>query len=129
MKIHFSKGLTAVIVAMGLGSAASFAAPALLGDQPGLKTIQYDRYPNDRYPNNGYQDQRGNGTYDRDFRGGSRWRPGQVVPGQVLNLVVPDWEERGLGRPPGGHQWLRVGQQFLLVRVRDGMIARVISFD
>jgi len=66
---------------------------------------------------------------DRDFRGGPKWRPGQVLPGQFLSRVVDDWEERGLSRPPGGHQWVRVGEQFILVRDRDRMIARVLNFD
>jgi Ni/Co efflux regulator RcnB len=66
---------------------------------------------------------------DRDFRGGPKWRPGEVLPGQFLNRVVDDWEERGLSRPPGGHQWVRVGEQFILVRGRDRMIARVLNFD
>ena len=66
---------------------------------------------------------------DRDFRGGPKWRPGQVLPGQFLNRVVDDWEDRGLSRPPGGHQWVRVGEQFILVRERDRMIARILNFD
>lgn len=66
---------------------------------------------------------------DRNFRGGPKWRPGQVLPGPFLNRVVDDWEERGLNRPPSGHQWVRVGEQFILVRGRDRMIARVINFD
>jgi hypothetical protein len=45
------------------------------------------------------------------------------------NRVVNDWEERGLSRPPNGHQWVRVGQQFVLVRGQDGMIARILNFD
>src|SRR3981081_2752644 len=43
---------------------------------------------------------------ERNFRGGPKWRPGQVIPGQFLNRVVDDWEDRGLNRPPGGHQWI-----------------------
>ena len=94
------------------------------------------RYENDNRPQqdqnyyqqdqNPYQDRQ---YGDRDFRGGPKWRPGQVLPGQFLNRVVNDWEERGLSRPPGGHQWVRVGFQFILVRGRDRMIARVLNFD
>ncbi len=89
------------------------------------------RYENDNRPfpqqdRNYNQDRQ---YADRDFRGGPKWRPGQVLPGQFLNRVVDDWEERGLSRPPGGHQWVRVGEQFILVRGRDRMIARVLNFD
>jgi len=134
MKLTISTALLSIIGAMAFGSAAAFAEPALM-TQPGLERIQYNQYP-DQYNQDrrgGYdQDQRGG--YDRDQRYGDsrppfRWRPGQVVPGQAMNFVVQDWEERGLLRPPGGHQWFRVRQQFLLIRVRDRMISRVVTFD
>ena len=83
--------------------------------------------PQDRQQDRNYNQDRQYG--DRDFRGGPKWRPGQVIPGQFLNRVVNDWEERGLSRPPDGHQWIRVGEQFLLVRGRDRMIARILNFD
>src|SRR6266853_118869 len=89
------------------------------------------RYDNDNRPfpqqDRNYNQDRQHG--DRDFRGGPKWRPGQVLPEQFLNRVVDDWEERGLSRPPGGHQWVRVGEQFILVRGRDRMIARILNFD
>jgi len=94
------------------------------------------RYENDNRPRqdpyynqqdqNSYQDRQ---SGDRDFRRGPKWRPGQVLPGQFLDRVVYDWEERGLSRPPSGHQWVRVGFQFILVRGRDRMIARILNFD
>jgi len=99
------------------------------------------RYDNDNHAppqqdQNYYQDRQQDRNYnqdrqygDRDFRGGPKWRPGQVIPGQFLNRVVNDWEERGLSRPPDGHQWVRIGEQFVLVRGRDRMVARVINFD
>lgn len=135
MKIQVSIGLMSLITAMGFGSAASLAEPALPSLPPGVERIQYDRYPDQRR-DNAYQDQRRDDQRrddqrrdnDQDFRG-AKWRPGQVLPGQFLNRVVADWEERGLSRPPDGHQWVRVGQQFVLVRGRDRMIARILNFD
>src|SRR5262249_25647283 len=122
MKIHLSTGLMSVVIVMGLGSAASLAMAAFPENQSRVEQVQYDRSPNQRRDDyNRYPDDR----RDRDFRGGARWRPGQVVPGQLLNQQVYDWEERGLARPYGGARWFRVGQQFLLVRERDRMIARV----
>jgi Ni/Co efflux regulator RcnB len=104
-----------------LSLAASLALPAAAAtvpsfDQTGLRQIQYDR---DR-------DRRDD---DRDFRPDRKWRPGEVLPGRFLNRVVRDWEERGLSRPPNDHQWVRVGYQFILVRGRDRMIARILNFD
>ena len=88
---------------------------------------QDQNYYQDRQPDQNYNQDR---QYsDRNFRGGPKWRPGQVLPGQFLNRVVEDWEDRGLSRPPGGHQWVRVGEQFILVRGRDRMIARILNFD
>ncbi len=89
---------------------------------------QQDRnyYQDRQQDQNSYQDRQ---YGDRNFRGGPKWRPGQVIPGEFLNRVVEDWEERGLSRPPGGHQWVRVGEQFILVRARDRMVARVLNFD
>jgi len=140
MKMHISTGLLSLLVALGLGSSASVAADRLHVEQ-----IQYDRYPDqppggyypgqqrdyypDQQPRGYYPDQPRDGYSGGDFDGVRRWRPGQVLPGQLLDFVVEDWDDRGLGRPPGGHLWVRVGQQFVLVRERDRMIARVISFD
>ena len=119
MKIHLSICLVTMVVA-GLGSMQSFAATVPQNDQRGFQLVQYDRYQDRRFD----RDDRD----DRDFRG-AKWRPGQVLPGQFLDRVVGDWEERGLSRPPGGHAWVRVGQQFILVRFSDRMIARILNFD
>ena len=118
MKIHLSICLVTMVLAGALGTTHSFAAPV------GLQQVQYDRYQDRRSDRDdrGFRD-------DRDFRGGAKWRPGEVLPGRFLDRVVGDWEERGLSRPPGGHEWVRVGQQFILVRVGDRMIARILNFD
>ena len=103
----------------------SSAAVAQRYDNDNRAPPQQDQnYYQDRQ--NGNQDPR---YSDRNFRGGPKWRPGEVIPGQLLSRVVGDWEERGLMRPPGGHQWVRVGEQFILVRGRDRMISRVLNFD
>jgi Ni/Co efflux regulator RcnB len=89
------------------------------------------RYDNDNRPfpqqDRSYNQDRQYG--DRDLRDHQKWRPGEVLPGQLLNRVVDDWEDRGLSRPPSGHQWVRVREQFILVRGRDRMIARILNFD
>jgi len=129
MNIRVSTGVISAIIVMALASSAPFARAEFPSYHGGLQNVQYNQYPGQ--PPDGYndrQDQRRDGYNDRDYRG-PKWRPGQVVPGPFLNRVVYDWEDRGLSRPPGGSQWFRVGQQFLLVRERDRMIARILNFD
>ena len=109
-----------------------------------LTLVQYGQYPDQRPPNyypqdRYYPDDRRDGyyppyppprdSYNQYDRNAPLWRPGDVLPPDLLDFVVDDWERRGLERPPGGHLWVRVGPQFILVRDRDRMIARVISFD
>jgi len=109
----------------------TFLSPAALGqryendNRPPPQRDQY--YDQDRRQDQNYNQAPQYG--DRDFRGRPKWRPGQVLPGQFLNRVVTDWEERGLSRPPSNHQWVRVGEQFILVRESDRMIARILNFD
>jgi len=119
MKSHGTVGLLFLVLALGFGSFVNSAVARPSNDQAFVFRIQYDR---DR-------DQRRDDYNDRDSRGPHKWRPGEVIPGRFLNRVVDDWEERGLSRPPGGHHWVRVGEQFILVRERDRMIARILNFD
>jgi len=121
MNIHATM-LTAALVAVGLGYALPFSTRAHANDLQPLQQVQYDRDGGGRYDRDRRDD-------DRDFRHDAKWRPGEVLPPPLLNRVVGDWEERGLSRPPDGHEWVRVREQFILVRVRDRMIARVLNFD
>ena len=130
MKMQIS--FLSIVTAVGL---AATAAPA--SAQPLVHPVQYDRYE----PRGGYYppapppyrgERRDDSQYpspDAYDRSYPLWRAGDVVPGQALDFVVDDWEPRGLERPPGGHQWFRVPGQFILVRERDRMIARIITFD
>jgi len=118
-----------IAAVMALGSVACAAGP----ENPGPAQVQY--YPDDRrgyYGDRYYPPPRAGYPYQGAPYAGReypRWRPGDVVPPEVLDFIVHDWEPRGLERPPGGHQWVRVDPQFLLVRERDLMISRVINFD
>ena len=138
MKTHASTAFLSIVAALGL-SATMFAGTAPANAQPALQPVQYDRYPDQRrggdyppappYAGERRDDYRypppRDSYYDRDY---PLWRPGDVLPPQLLNFVVDDWEPRGLERPPGGHLWVRVRDQFILVRESDRMIARVINF-
>jgi hypothetical protein len=102
-------------------------------DQPSYRGENYPDRPPDNYrgypPPGDYGRYPPGTAYDgRDYRG-PKWRPGQVLPPQLLDRVVYDWEDRGLSRPPNGHEWVRVGLQFILVRLSDRKIARILNFD
>jgi len=141
MRIHACATLVSVFLAAGAGLGAS-PAWALSPGHAASTPIQYRQYP-DQGPGGYYPDGRydprddprarrdGADRYPGDAYGGGfrKWRPGEVVPGEFLGSVVDDWEERGLSRPPGGHLWVRVGLQFILVRERDQRIARTVNFD
>lgn len=136
MKTHAPTALLSIVAALGL-SAVSFAHATPARAQPAFQQVQYDRYPDQRRggdypPAPPYAGDRRDDYYPYPPRGYDRdyplWRPGDVVPPQLLDFVVDDWEPRGLERPPGGHQWVRVRDQFILVRESDRMIARVINF-
>ncbi len=105
---------------MGLGAGSLSASPPA-PKSSAIQLIQF-RDRDDR-------------DFGRDFRRPDRgafdriWRAGERVPDFFLDRVVNDWQERGLERPPGGHQWLRTDRQFLLVRFSDRRIARIITFD
>ena len=122
--------MTGAIVTQA-SAAISFGMALLPVETRGLGLIQYGAqnppYGYDRDRDRYDERDRGYG-YDRDFRG-HKWRPGEVLPPDLMGRVVPDWEERGLSRPPGGHEWVRIGYQFILVRDRDRMIARILNFD
>jgi Ni/Co efflux regulator RcnB len=137
MKPHAPAAILS-IAALAFGVGLSRPSEAAFASARAMATpIQYDRYgPYDRYPEQPrgyypgeryYPPERPDG-FGGFERGLPRWRAGDVVPPEVLDFVVVDWDERGLGRPPSGHQWVRVDPQFVLVRERDRMIARVINF-
>ncbi len=113
MKIQMSTAILSIVTAMGLSSAGAVPASA----QAALQHVQYDRY----------QDQR-DGYYPPEsppYRGERRDNYAPYPSRDAYDRDYPCGRER----PPSGHQWLRVRGQFILVRERDRMIARVITFD
>jgi Ni/Co efflux regulator RcnB len=138
MKIQVALISLAMLTGFGLGAPAASSTPA--DDHAAMTAIQYTPPPN-RYPDQrSYPDDRRDGYYpsyppprggyDQGYgRNGQLWRPGEVLTPDLLDFIVEDWERRGLERPPGGHFWVRVDPQFILVRERDRMISRIVSFD
>ncbi|MFT4256530.1 MAG: RcnB family protein [Pseudoxanthomonas sp.] len=63
-------------------------------------------------------------------RGGAHFARGDRLPDQYRGdgYVVSDWRGQGLDRPPEGHRWVRVGDEFLLVAVATGIISSILLF-
>jgi len=40
--------------------------------------------------------------------------------------LIDDWQRARLTAPPGGHHWVRYGENYLLVTATDGLITRIV---
>ncbi|WP_422649075.1 RcnB family protein [Cupriavidus sp. H18C1] len=58
-----------------------------------------------------------------------QWKKGDRLPTAYRDrqYVIDDWKSFQLERPPKGHQWVGIGNEFLLVSTRNGTIARVVT--
>jgi len=128
MTVHRLMLASIALTMMSVSPLPVSAAPQ--SDQAFTQLAQWDRNRDDRRDDRRY-DNRGNNYNNNTMapRNGI-YRAGDVVPGHILGQapIIHDWEERGLLRAPGGHNWVRVGQQFLLVRFSDQKIARILSY-
>ena len=65
-----------------------------------------------------------------DFRPGfSSFRPGAFLPPQYEAGPIGDWGRFHLRRPPYGYEWVRAGDDFLLVSMSTGQIFDVVPAD
>lgn len=55
---------------------------------------------------------------------GHCWQNGQHFKGH--REVVGDWHNYGLRQPPQGYEWVRDGNQFVLIAVASGIISSII---
>lgn len=55
---------------------------------------------------------------------GHDWRRGQHFNGH--REVVGDWHQYGLHRPPHGYEWVRDGNQFVLIAIASGIISSIV---
>jgi Ni/Co efflux regulator RcnB len=125
-------------LAVSLLCTAAFAAsasPTAQQHQSSYQLIQYggaqDRR-NDNADRDRYEDRnRDRDDRDRDRGRDHRWEAGERVDHEYLDrrYVIGDWSREGLSRPPRGHEWIRVGDEYMLVRVEDQKIARVMFGD
>lgn len=95
------------------------------------------RFDNNRgYARGGSYNYRGR-TFDRfraqpyrwpgGFRGAFNWLPNQYLPTSFLlrDYYIDNYWDFGFGRPPYGYEWIRVGDDALLVNIYTGQIADV----
>lgn len=55
------------------------------------------------------------------------WSRGQRLPTEYRRVVVRDYHRYHLPRPARGQQWVRVGNDVLLVSIASGVIGAVIA--
>jgi Ni/Co efflux regulator RcnB len=41
--------------------------------------------------------------------------------------LVDDWDRHQLKKPPEGHHWVRYGDNYLLVKITDGLITGILK--
>jgi Ni/Co efflux regulator RcnB len=65
--------------------------------------------------------------WPRGVRGGYAWRPHQRLPAAFLlrDYFINNYYDFGFGRPPYGYEWVRVGDDALLVNIYTGEILEV----
>ncbi|MDX8520336.1 RcnB family protein [Mesorhizobium dulcispinae] len=57
----------------------------------------------------------------------SHWRNGQKYSNWKRHRAVRDWNRYGLRRPGPGQEWIRVGNDYLLVSIVSGIIFGAIA--
>jgi Ni/Co efflux regulator RcnB len=58
---------------------------------------------------------------------GHHWRRGERLPPNYRTHRVNDWQRYHLHRPPAGHYWTRVDNNYVLVAATTGLIASIIA--
>jgi len=121
------KILSASVLAMtaslllGTGASASTSALAL---PSGLTNIQYNANEDRRRDEDRLRERA-----REERRGEPRYSVGDRVPERFLDREVSNWRAERLSRPPRGREWVRLGDRFMLVRIRDQRIERVVDPD
>ena len=59
--------------------------------------------------------------------GKNHWKRGQRVPDWKRHGAVRDWKRHGLHRPGRGQQWIKVGNDYLLIGIASGIIGAMIA--
>ena len=62
-----------------------------------------------------------------EHRGQPHWRQGQRYPAWRQHQPIRDYNRHGLRRPAYGQQWIRVGNDYLLIGIATGMIVGALA--
>ncbi|MDE2238939.1 MAG: RcnB family protein, partial [Rhodospirillales bacterium] len=96
------------------------------------------QYQQDHGPQQYHDSQRGPmgpGNMDhQDNHGGDsgwghdnhRWSRGEHYDGQRYVVHHDDWDRYHLHAPPPGYEWVRSGDQFVMIAIASGIIASII---
>jgi Ni/Co efflux regulator RcnB len=60
-------------------------------------------------------------------KAGPQWRKGQKFAAWKRHQAVRDFNRHGLRRPAYGQEWIRVGNDYLLVSIASGLIFGAIA--
>ncbi|YBV95591.1 RcnB family protein [Phyllobacteriaceae bacterium JZ32] len=55
------------------------------------------------------------------------WTRGRELPRSYRRHVVRDYGRYHLRKPPRGHQWVRVDNDYLLISIASGVISSIVS--
>jgi Ni/Co efflux regulator RcnB len=69
----------------------------------------------------------GKGQYGRPGDHNSQWAKGNRLPSNYRHDVVTDYGRYRLPPPRHGSQWVRVGNEYLLVNLASGVILSMVS--
>ena len=121
MKRLILSAVAASMLAMPVmqASAAPLVVPA--ASQSGLTQVDYRKHhrPGDRYDNRKKWDK-------KDHRRHS-WKRGEKYRDWKRHQAVRDWHRHGLRRPGPGQEWIRVGNDYVLVGILTGIIAGIAA--
>jgi len=65
--------------------------------------------------------------FDRRERDAPRWSHGKRVPDWRKKPAVRDYHRHGLKKPGRGQQWVKVGNDYLLIGIASGIIGGIIA--
>lgn len=135
--------LSAMAVSMLAASTLQgFAAPVatISGPQSNVTTVQWQEpiRKDRRYEERRYGDRRYDNRHDRraaekrviirkEVVREPRWKAGQRYREWKRYQGIRDYHRYGLRRPGAGQQWIRVGDEYLLVGIATGLIAGVLA--
>lgn len=116
----------------GAAALALLAGPALAQPAP----YQHPGGPPGAPPPHEYHGPEGGPPHQDDYHGGyhhgpsgphGQWARGDQYDGHRYVVYHGDWDRYHLHPPPHGYEWVRSGNQFIMVAIASGIIASVIA--